>query len=183
MVRHLEKKGRRAVGWDEVLAGDVPVSTVGRTWRNSQKGRAGTHYVSATEAVMRGHDMVMAPSRLCYLSSQQFEKGDPYWYHMPWGKPLKLEQVYTFDPVADIPEAERGHIIGGQACVWGEYVRTIFDFEWKLWPRGCAIAETLWTAPKDRDFGELCRRLSRHRSRLIEMGVNVAPIEMPLEVR
>ena len=183
MVRYLEEKGRRAVGWDEVLAGDVPVSTVGMTWRNSQKGGAGTHYVSATEAVMRGHDMVMAPSRLCYLSSQQFEKGDPYWYHMPWGKPLKLEQVYTFDPVADIPEAERGHVIGGQACVWGEYVRTIFDFEWKLWPRGCAIAETLWTAPKVRDFGEFRHRLNHHRLRLIEMGVNVAPIEMPVEVK
>ena len=185
-VRYLEEKGRRAVGWDEILAGDVPTSAVGMTWRMSASNGAKTHYVSAADAAARGHDMVMTPNALCYLSYPQFAQGDPFPYYTVVTEPgriLTLEKAYTFDPVADIPEAERGHVIGGQACVWGEYVRTIFDFEWKLWPRGCAIAEALWTAPKARDFGEFRHRLNHHRSRLIEMGVNVAPIEMPVEVK
>ena len=175
-VRYLEKKGRRAVGWDEVLAGDVPKSAVGMTWRLSAKGGAGTTYVSAAEAVRRGHDMVMTPSDSCYLSCPQFASGDPYPYYSPWAKPLTLEKAYSFDPVAGIPAADRAHVLGGQACAWGESTSTVFDLEWKTWPRACAIAEVLWTSPAPRDFAAFRERLAIHRRRLIAQGVNCAPI-------
>ena len=178
IARYLEAKGRRAVGWDEILAGDVPTSAIGMTWRMSQKGGAGTAFVSAAEATVRGHDMVMTPNALCYLSYRQFEKGDPHPYYSPWAKPLSMERIYTaFDPLAGIPEAARKHVIGGQASVWGEAVWTLFDLEWKTWPRACAIAEILWTAPAVRDYGAFRRRMARHRERLLDAQVNCAPLD------
>lgn len=177
-VGYIERKGRRAVGWDEVLAGDVPTSTVGMTWRMSAKGGAMTHFVSAPEAVGRGHDMVMTPSACCYLSKRQFASGDPYpYYGVRLGSPLTIEKVYAFDPCAGIPEEGRRYIIGGQACVWGESVFNVFDFEWKTWPRGCALAEVLWLGESKPAYEDFLGRMRAHRARLIEQGVNCAPLE------
>lgn len=181
-VRYLEKRGRRAVGWDEILAGDVPTSAVGMTWRLSANGGAGTHYVSAVDATARGHDMVMTPNALCYLSYPQFAQGDPFPYYTVVtepGKVLTLEKAYSFDPVAGIPEPARKHIIGGQACVWGESVFNVFDLEWKTWPRGCAIAEVLWLGDAKPGFADFRLRMESHRRRLIEAGVNCAPLVTP----
>ena len=177
-VRYLERKGRRAVGWDEILAGDVPRSAIGMTWRMSAKGGAKTHFVSAAEAVGKGHDMVMTPSARCYLSSPQFATGDPYPYYSLWAKTLTLEKAYAFDPEEGIAEADCGHIIGGQASVWGESVFTAFDFEWKAWPRTCAIAEVLWLGDAKPGYGDFLKRMRAHRPRLIAQGINCAPLTM-----
>ena len=177
MVRHLEKKGRRALGWDEVLAGDVPKSTVGMAWRSSSKGGAGTAYVSAAEAVSRGHDMVMAPKTRCYLDKPQGLAHDPYPYNSPWksNRPVTLEDAYGFDPCDGIDEGMRRHVLGGQICVWGESTFNIFDFEWKAWPRGCAIAEVLWLGDAKPGYADFLRRMKTHRLRLLDAHVNCAP--------
>ena len=178
MVRYLEKKGRRAVGWDEILAGDVPAATVGMSWRASAKGGAGTAYVTAAEAVARGHDMVMAPNRFCYLNRMQGVEHDPYPYYSPWptAEPLTLEGAYSFDPCEGIPREHRGHVLGGQICVWGESTFNIFDFEWKAWPRGCALAEVFWLGDAKPGFGDFLRRMAAHRTRLLDAHVNCAPV-------
>ena len=175
-VRYLERKGRRAVGWDEILSGDVPRSAIGMTWRMSQKGGAGTSYTSAAEAVARGHDMVMTPKDFCYLDYPQFASGDPYVYNVPWRMPLTLEKAYSFDPAAGIPEPCRAHILGGQANVWGEAIWSVFDLEWKTWPRACAIAEALWCGDARPGYADFLRRMETHRERLIGQHVNCAPL-------
>ena len=180
MVRHLEGRGRRAVGWDEVLAGDVPSSTVGMTWRANAKGGAGNRYVSTLDAVVRGHDMVMTPRAFCYLDRTQGLRDDPHPYYFPWtGDELTLEKVYAFDPCADIPADMRGHIIGGQASCWSESTFNVFDLDWKTWPRACAIAEVLWLGDSKPKFGDFRLRMESHRRRLIEAGVNCAPLATP----
>ena len=128
---------------------------------------------------MRGHDVVMTPRDFCYLDYPQFAEGDPYVYHSPWSAPLTLEKAYSFDPVAGIPESVRLHIVGGQANVWGEQIRTVFDLEWKTWPRACAIAEVLWLGDAKPKFGDFRLRMESHRRRLIEAGVNCAPLATP----
>ena len=179
MVRYIERKGRRAVGWDEILVGDVPQSAVGMCWRSSQKGGAGTDYVSAAEAVRRGHDMVMAPSAICYLNRRQGLDHDPYPYHAPWptSKPIPLDMAYSFDPCAGIPREFRSRVIGGQFCVWGESTFNVFDFEWKAWPRGCAIAEALWLGDGRPGYEDFVRRMETHRIRLLDAHVNCAPLK------
>ena len=176
VVRHLEKKGRRAVGWDEVLAGDVPTATVGMTWRRSDAEGARTGYVSACEALRRGHEMVLTPNGQCYLSRRQFASGDAHSYYSPTGPLLTLETAYGFDPAAGIPETDRTRILGGQACVWGEAVPDIHDFEWKTWPRACAIAESLWCGTAKPGYSDFFRRMRRHHARLVAWGVACAPL-------
>jgi len=176
LVRHLERRGRRAVGWDEILAGDVPRSTVGMSWRPNASHGAKTAFVAPAEAVARGNDVVLTPVDFCYLSLPQGIAQDPFLYYSPNGR-LTLERAYCFDPCAGIPDSGRRHVLGGQASVWGEFVWNRYDLEWKTWPRACAIAEALWTAPARRDFADFERRMKVHRPRLIARHVNCAPLQ------
>lgn len=172
---YLAKKGRRILGWDEILAGDVPTSAMGMSWRVNKKGGAGTPFVSGAAGAMKGHDMVMSPKKFCYLDYGQGLAEDPYQYI---GGTLTLEQVYAFDPCAGIDAASRAHVLGGQCNNWSEYTWNRFDLEWKMWPRAAAIAEVLWTYPaQPRDFAAFAARMETHRRRLIKAGINCAPLK------
>ena len=183
-AEYLGRKGRRAVGWDEVLHGDVPQNVIGMSWRMSAEGGAGGDFVSASEAAVKGHDMVLTPSRYCYFSRRQGVSQDPFPYYEPEPfaeqKPkedLTLEKAYGFDPYAGFSENIRHRILGVQASVWTESIFNRFDFEWKTWPRTCALAEIAWTGPGVRTFDDFRRRMLLHRRRLVSNLVNCAPIE------
>ncbi len=182
----LAGKGRRVVGWDEVLYGDAPKSVVGMSWRNSAANGAGGDFISACEAAAKGHDMVLTPSKYCYFSRRQGLSLDPYPYYEPepyaeqkpgdLSKELTLENAYSFNPYAGFPENLRSKILGVQASVWSESIFTRFDFEWKAWPRTCALAEIAWTGPGARDFADFSKRMEIHRRRLMKQKVNCAPL-------
>jgi hexosaminidase len=183
-AEYLRRKGRRVVGWDEVLHGDVPQNVIGMSWRMSAEGGAGGDFVSASEAVVKGHDMILTPSRYCYFSRRQGVSRDPFPYYEPEPfaeqKPkvdLTLEKAYGFDPYAGFSENLRHRILGVQASVWTESIFTRFDFEWKTWPRTCALAEIAWTGPGARTFDDFRKRMLLHRRRLVSNLVNCAPIE------
>lgn len=174
MAEHLEGKGRRIMGWDEILGGDVPKSAIGQSWRTQAENGAGTEFVSGAAGVARGYDMVMSPHTECYYAYNPRLKEDPFFYRT--GN-LPLSRAYAFDPMQGIPEHLRKHVLGSEACLWSEYVWNEYDLAWKLWPRTCALAEVLWRDPKPRDYGDFCSRIVVHRMRLIDMGVNCQPIE------
>lgn len=174
MAAYLAKKGRRIMGWDEILNGDVPKSAIGQSWRVAAKEGAGTALVSGAEGAVKGHDMVISPHNLTYYSYLQGLEDDPF---LRKGPTISLEKAYTFDPVAGVPESARKRILGGQCCMWGEYIWNRFDLGWRMWPRGFAMAEILWTAPEKRDFEEFSRRAAIERKRLISMGINCAPLK------
>ena len=174
MAEHLAKKGRRIMGWDEILNGDVPKSAIGLSWRRGAKEGAGTEHVSGAAGAEKGHDMVMTPHSLCYYSYLQGLKEE----HFPRnGRTLSLQLAYTFDPVEGVPESARSHVLGGQCCLWGEYIWNYYDLFWRMWPRGFAMSEILWSAPKNRDFEDFKRRAAAERGRLVKMGINCAPLE------
>jgi len=173
IARRLAVRGRRALGWDECLSGNVPPSMIGMSWRTSASQGVGTEFTSAVEAVTRGHDMVMVPNDLCYYDYNPHIPGDSFQYI---GGDLPLETAYTFDPCAGIPETLRKHVLGGQCCNWTEYTWSEYDLEWKMWPRTCAMAEILWTAPSNRDVTEFRERARVHVERLRAAGVHAAPI-------
>ena len=175
-TRHLEKRGCRVVGWDEILAGDIPQSAIGMCWRMSSKGGAGDDLVTPKVAAQRGHEVIVASTAYCYVSRSQGLPEDPYPYHT-YHLPLSLEKAYGYDPLDGLDEAEAKQVIGGEACMWGESLWNVFDLEWKMWPRGMALAEIFWANPKSRDFADFKRRASVHRSRLISERVNCAPVE------
>ena len=118
--------------------------------------------------------MVMSPHNLTYYSYLQGLEDDPF---LRAGPKLSLEKAYTFDPAAGVPESARSRVLGGQCCMWGEYLWNRFDLGWRMWPRAFAMSEILWTAPAKRDFADFERRAAIERKRLISMGVNCAPLK------
>ena len=92
---------------------------------------------------------------------------------------LPFARVYQFDPLAGVEESARPHVVGGQCCNWTSHTLNRFDLEWKLWPRGFALAEILWTYPDPakRDFAEFFARAAEYRRRLIGAHVNCAPLK------
>lgn len=178
LVRHLEAKGRRVIGWDELLAGDVPNTTVGMSWRISAKGGSGTTFVSAAEAAARGHDIVLTPMAYCYFDVHQGIESDPNPYLAPWMDPVTLEKVYSFDPLSGIAESDRGHVLGAQANLWSEATHNITQLEWKAWPRACALSEVLWCGDLKPGFDDFRRRMETRRRDLLSRQVNCAPVRI-----
>jgi hexosaminidase len=178
-VTYLAKKGRRAIGWDEIfvdsadqrgggarLTSLLPKSTLGMCWR--MEG-AGAHAANAC------YEIVRCPTSHCYFDYRQGLAEDPFTY---LGGMLPLARVYAFDPLAGVSDAARANVIGGQCCNWTSHTWNRYDLEWKLWPRGFALAEILWTYPDPaaRDFAAFAVRAGEYRRRLIRAHVNCAPL-------
>ena len=174
-VKFLAERGKRVIGWDEYLLGDIPASAIGMSWRMNSGGGAGHERVGPAAAAAKGHDVVMTPTAFCYLDYGQGLAEDPFDYI---GGSIPLSTVYRFDPCAGIPEEHRPHILGGQGNNWSEYTWNIYDLEWKMWPRACAIAEVLWTGESRPGFDDFLRRMADHRRRLVvDRKVNCAPLK------
>ena len=182
-TEYLAKKGRRAIGWDEIfiesknrhvnvsntkITSLLPKSTMGMCYRVQGAGVA---------AASQGYDIVMTPHMYTYFDYRQNLPEDPYMYF--GGVRLPLSKVYQFDPLVGVDATARPHIVGGQCCNWTSHTFYRTDLEWKLWPRGLALAEVLWTYPDPakRDFAEFSKRAAVHRLRLIRAHVNCAPLK------
>lgn len=172
-VKFLEDRGKRALGWDEYLLGDVPKSAIGMSWRTGRHG-AGHELVSGAAAAQRGHDVVMTPNQFCYLDYAQGLANDPFFYI---GGRVTLEKCYSFDPCDGVPDDAKPHILGGQGNNWSEYTWNEYDLAWKAWPRMLALAEVFWLGEAKPGFDDFKRRAAVHRARLVAEGVNCAPVE------
>lgn len=173
-VKFLEARGKRALGWDEYLLGEgIPKSAMGMSWRLGKQG-AGHAWLSPSDLAAKGHDVVMTPNNYCYLDYGQGLEDDPFQYI---GGRITLEKCHSMDLCEGVPENLRSHIIGGQGNNWSEYTWNKFDLEWKMWPRGCALAEVFWSGNGKPPFDDFLRRMKVHRKRLIGQGVNCAPLE------
>lgn len=174
IAEHLAMRGRRIMGWDEILADDAPKSAIGQSWRTQKSNGAGTTLVGGAEAARLGYDMVMNPHTETYYDYSQCLEEDPFQY--PGGR-IPLERAYAFDPCAGVEPSARKHVLGSQAQMWSEYIWNEYDLAWKMWPRACAMSEVLWTGSEKKDFNDFLKRMQTHRRRLIKMGVNCAPLK------
>ena len=160
MDAFLHTRGRKLVGWDEILEGGLAPHATVMSWRGVQGGIA---------AAKAGHDVVMAPTTHTYLDYYQAEpSGEP----LAIGGFLPLEQVYAFDPV--VPELnadEAKRVLGGQAQLWTEYMPNSDQVEYMAFPRLCALAETVWTSKSGQSFDDFRSRLTAHLERLGRLGV------------
>jgi len=159
IATHLVARGRRLVGWDEILTGGAPSGATVAAWR----GR------SATIAPARaGHDVVACPDSSVYLDHRQSTHPDE---PVPVGNLLTLEDVYAFDPVpAELDDAEAARVIGVQANVWTEHMDSARVVDYMAFPRLCAVAELAWSGP-GHDVGDFSGRLRVHKGRLRAYGV------------
>lgn len=157
---YLRSKGKKLIGWDEILDGDLSPDAAVMAWRGIERG---------VQAARRGHDVVMTPRSHCYFDYYQDDEGEPE----AIGGLLPLEKVYDFEPIpSELSPEEAKHILGAQGNVWTEYMPDFKHVEYMALPRMCALAEVLWT-PKERlDFENFRERLPYHLSRLDELKVN-----------
>lgn len=146
----LTSKGRRALGWDEILDGS-PQDAMIMSWRGTEPG---------AKAAETGHDVVMSPTTHCYFDYQQVE--DPLFEPSRCGGFIPIEKVYSLDPAPDSVSVEaRSHILGVQANLWTEYMTSEEMVEYQALPRMSALSEVQWTAPELKDFDGFKARLSR----------------------
>lgn len=172
VVKRLEARGRRAIGWDEILEaepGVLPQGTMGMRWH--PRGGGGR----SVRAAKAGHEIVNSTHGFCYFDQRQGLKRDPYRY---LGGNITVGRVYAFDPLGGFPAEVHSKVIGGQCCNWGEFTFNGKELEWKLWPRAMAMAEILWTYPdpKIRDFEDFKRRATVRREEMVARGINAAPV-------
>jgi hexosaminidase len=156
----LAARGKRLVGWDEILEGGLPPRATVMSWRGTEGG---------IEAARSGHDVIMSPTSHCYFDYYQAREGEPPGI----GGYIPLEKVYAFEPVPpELSKKEARHVLGGQGNVWTEYMTDPAYVEYMAVPRLCAMAEVLWSPRRARDWAGFSRRMGEHYLRLDERGVN-----------
>ena len=149
----LASKGRRALGWDEILDG-APQDAMIMSWRGTAPG---------AKAAETGHDVVMTPTTHCYFDYQQVE--DTQFEPSRCGGFIPIERVYSLDPAPDSLSVEaRSHILGTQANLWAEYMTNEQMVEYQALPRMSALAEVQWTQPGRKDYKTFLQRLTRFTS-------------------
>lgn len=161
-ANYLKDRGRNLIGWDEILEGGLPKGAAVMSWRGVQGG---------IEAATMGHEVVMVPTSHLYLDYGQAIPGDPYEYNC--GN-VSIQRVYTLNPTDGIPEAMHDKVLGVSGNTWSEYIFNPSDWEWKAWPRACALAEINWTPQAQRNIDCFMARLPEHLKRLSVMDINFA---------
>ena len=146
----LTSKGRRALGWDEILD-DSPQDAMIMSWRGTEPG---------AKAAETGHDVVMTPTTFCYFDYQQVE--DVLFEPSRCGGFIPIEKVYALDPAPDsLSQAARDHILGAQANLWTEYMTNERMVEYQALPRMSALSEVQWSQPARKDYEAFKERLTR----------------------
>jgi len=156
-------RGRRIIGWDEILEGGLAPNAAVMSWRGTSGG---------IEAARSGHFVVMTPNGQTYFNYMQTreKKGPGHEAYLP------LTKVYALEPTAGLTPDEAKWVLGAQACLWTEYVPTPADAEYLLFPRLCAIAEVAWSPPELRDEAVFLERVEDQLVRLRAMGVNACDV-------
>jgi hexosaminidase len=160
----LASRGRKLIGWDEIMQGGLSSNATVMSWRGTKPG------IEAAEA---GHDVIMAPTRYTYFDYYQADKANE---PMAIGFYLSLQDVYRFDPAPkQLPAAVRQHILGAQGQLWTEYMHNGEHVEYMAYPRAVALSEVVWSAQENREYADFQRRLPKHLERLDVLGVNYRP--------
>ena len=145
----LQTKGRKVIGWDEILEGGVSQSATIMSWRGTEGG---------LEASRLGHDVIMVPLQYMYFDYYQSDDFDNEPLAMDGYVPI--DKVYSFDPVLpEMTEEEADHILGVQANLWAEYIATPEHAFYMALPRMAALSEVQWLQPELKDYGSFSDRL------------------------
>jgi len=166
-VKRVEKmllaKGKRLIGWDEILEGGLAPQATVMSWRGTEGGIA---------AAKSGHDVVMSPTSHCYIDYYQ---GPPASEPPGIGGYLPLAKVYEFEPAPEVlTDDEARHILGGQVNLWTEYVAEGKHAEYMALPRLAALAEVVWSPKARRDWPDFADRVGAQFSRYDAAGLRAA---------
>jgi hexosaminidase len=163
-IRRIEKflnsKGRRLVGWDEILEGGLAPNATVQSWRGMD---------GAVAAARAGHDVISSPTSHCYLDYPQF----PVVSTQPVTV-ITLDKIYSFEPTPPELTAEQAqHILGAEGNLWTEHAPQD-HVDYLVFPRLCALAEVAWSPKELRNWDDFAARMKTHYQRLDALGVHYA---------
>jgi hexosaminidase len=172
-VKRVEKiissKGKKMIGWDEILEGGLAEGAAVMSWRDMKGG---------IEAVGLGHEVVMTPKQFVYLD---YTQGD-YSVENKIYADLSLKKAYSFEPVPDFV-LDPDLILGGQGNLWTEEVPNLSFAYYMTYPRAMAISESLWSAKENKNWEDFLQRTESHFTRFDQKGINIAKTIYEPEVR
>ena len=149
----VQSKGKKIIGWDEILEGGLAPDATVMSWRGMNGG---------IEAAKMGHQVIMTPNDFVYVDLYQGDAvAEPPTYSM-----LRLNKAYGFDPVP--PGVDQQYILGGQCNLWSERLSTMRHAEYMLWPRALATAECLWTPVSQKSWESFYKRVEKQFLRFDE---------------
>ncbi|MEP6684952.1 MAG: beta-N-acetylhexosaminidase, partial [Parafilimonas sp.] len=172
----VESKGKKFMGWDEILEGGIGPNAAVMSWRGSHDGVApdGTKELQngGVVAARLGHDVVMSPTEFMYLDYMQSDRTmEPHVYAS-----LRLNKVYSFDPMpANIKDADKKHILGTQGNLWTEQVFNFRQVQYMTWPRAFAISENAWSPNENKNWDDFISRVEAQFTRFNIEEVKYAP--------
>jgi hexosaminidase len=155
----IQDKGKKMIGWDEILEGGLPEGAAVMSWRGTKGG---------IEAAHQNAPVVMSPSPMAYLDLYQ---GDPA-IEPPTYSMARLKGSYTWDPVPEGVDSKL--ILGGQGNIWAERLPTKTHVEYMAYPRAFALSEVYWSPEKKKDWESFVNRVEDHFERFDEAGINYA---------
>ncbi|WP_316821833.1 family 20 glycosylhydrolase [Pedobacter gandavensis] len=171
METYLTGKGRKLIGWDEILEGGLAPDATVMSWRGEKGG---------IEAANSGHDVIMTPGSHLYLDSYQT---NPIGQPEAIGGYLPLKKVYSYQPIpAEIDPAKQKHVLGVQANVWAEYMNTSNQVDYMVFPRAIALSEVAWTPVAGKNWEDFQFRLQKHYRLLQQFNVNYYPPSNELSI-
>ncbi len=157
IARFLEKKGKKIIGWDEILEGGIAPTATIQSWRGTQ---------GAILAAKDNHNAIMSPTSHCYFD-----------YDL---NAIDLEKVYSFEPIPkELEGNEKEYIIGGECNMWTERAPQE-KIDSKVFPRILAMSEVLWST-KEKNYEEFYERVQNHYPKLDEMNVAYGYEKTPIK--
>ncbi|HVE58008.1 MAG TPA: family 20 glycosylhydrolase, partial [Pyrinomonadaceae bacterium] len=161
MEKFINSKGKKIIGWDEILEGGLAPNATVMSWRGEKGG---------IEAAKSNHDVIMTPTDFMYFD---FGQGDPKTEPLNIGNYLPLEKVYSYNPHAkELTEDEKKRVLGAQANLWTEYIKTPEKVEYMVFPRMLALSEVVWSPLESKNYADFQKRLAAHFPRLDKQNVN-----------
>jgi hexosaminidase len=158
--KFVNEHGKTMIGWTEIAESPLPKNAAVMDWQGG-----------ALQAATNNHDVVMSPTRFCYLD--YYQAMDSATEPPGIGGYVPLERVYSFEPIpAALPAEFHARILGGQCNLWTEYIPSLAHVEYNAFPRLCALAEVDWSPKDARDWNNFSQRLQVHEVRLEVLGVN-----------
>ncbi|ANQ52815.1 family 20 glycosylhydrolase [Flammeovirga sp. MY04] len=162
--KYLNSKGKRMIGWDEILEGGLAPNATVMSWRGTEGGIA---------AAKAHHEVIMTPGDHVYFDHYQTEdiSNEP----LQVGGYTSVKEVYDYEPLpSSLSKEEQKYIIGVQGNVWTEYMKTPEKVEYMMVPRVAALSEIAWTAPDQKDWTNFKSRLNDIRKVYDQMHINYA---------
>lgn len=160
--KKLAEKGKKIIGWDEVLEGELAEGATVMSWRGSKGG---------IKAASMGYDVIMTPNNYCYFDHCQSTDlaSEPLCISNSPDRAVTLEKVYGWDPYEGIAPEFQHHVLGPQANLWTEYIGTPEYLEYMLLPRLLALSEVQWCNVEVRDFSRFENSLTTHEYGILDL--------------